>query len=96
MERPRYAAVHLYVSGMVQGVGFRFFTINRARAYGITGWIKNLYDGRVEIEAEGKNENLSLFLKDIKIGPSYAHVSNVIEQWREIKTPGYKNFTIAF
>jgi acylphosphatase len=91
-----YYVFHAYVSGMVQGVGFRFFTLHKARKYIITGWVKNLYDGRVEIEAEGKKENLILFLEDIKIGPSYGHVSGVTEEWHEIGFPRYKNFAIAY
>ena len=65
MDNKRYTAVHIYVSGRVQGVGFRFFTIKCARTYGVTGWVKNLYDGRVEIEAEGQLPNLKLFLDEI-------------------------------
>jgi acylphosphatase len=95
MEKTRYGALHLYVSGRVQGVGFRFFTVNRANRYGITGWVKNLYDGRVEIEAEGKVESLKPFLEDIRVGPSYGHVSNVVEQWNEIGFPRYKSFTLS-
>lgn len=57
-EKVTYYLPHLCVTGMVQGVGFRFFAINRARKYGITGWVRNLYDGRVEIEAEGNRSDL--------------------------------------
>lgn len=88
--------LHLYVTGMVQGVGFRFFAINRARKYGITGWVRNLYDGRVEIEAEGNRSDLIMFLEDIRIGPSAGHISKVIEEWHEIAFPRYKSFSIGF
>lgn len=91
-----YYVLHAYVSGVVQGVGFRFFTIHKAHRYHITGWVKNLYDGRVEIEAEGKKENLILFLEDIKTGPSSGHVSGVTEEWHEIGFPRYRNFSIAY
>jgi acylphosphatase len=91
-----YYNLHLYVSGRVQGVGFRFFAINRANTYGITGWVKNLYDGRVEIEAEGRKKNLLLFLEDIRIGPRSGHVSNVFEKWEDIPAPRYKRFDVGF
>jgi len=96
MAEKQYYLLHLYVTGRVQGVGFRFFAINRARKYGITGWVKNLYDGRVEIEAEGKKQNLILFLNDIKLGPSSAHVSKVIEEWQEVDFLHYNDFSIAW
>jgi len=96
MAEKKYYSLHIYVYGRVQGVGFRFFTINRAKKYGISGWVKNLYDGRVEIEAEGKKQNLILFLNDIKLGPSSAHVSRVIEEWNEITFPSYQDFSIAW
>jgi acylphosphatase len=96
MDDVPFYRVHLFVSGRVQGVGFRFFAINRAHTYGITGWVKNLYDGRVEIEAEGKKQNLLLFLDDIRIGPRSAHVSNVIEKWQDITAPSHESFTVGF
>jgi len=96
MEKKRYAVIHLTVSGRVQGVGFRFFTVNRANRYGITGWVKNLYDGSVEIEAEGKTSDLHLFLEEVRVGPASAHVSHVAEEWHEIAFPQYKNFSLSF
>ena len=96
MDNAPFFSLHLFVSGRVQGVGFRFFAINRANAYGITGWVKNLYDGRVEIEAEGKKQNLLLFLNDMRIGPRSAHVSNVLEKWQDISAPRYESFNVGF
>lgn len=96
MDQKERAVLHLFVSGRVQGVGFRFFALNRAQRYGITGWVRNLYDGRVEIEAEGRVPNLRLFLKDMKSGPSMSHVSNVAEQWRETALPRYEEFSITY
>jgi acylphosphatase len=95
MEKDRFAALHLFVSGMVQGVGFRFFTINRANRFGVSGWVRNLYDGRVEIEAEGRVRNLLLFLEEVKIGPASAHVSRVIEEWQERTHPRYPDFGVS-
>ena len=77
-------------------VGFRFFTINRANRYRLTGWVKNLYDGRVEIKAEGKKQDLIMFLDDIKIGPPSAHVSNVAEKWTEISESKHQGFDLIY
>lgn len=96
MDEKRYAFVHIYVSGRVQGVGFRFYTIKCAHKYCVAGWVKNLYDGRVEIEAEGTVPNLRLFLDEIRIGPAHAHVSNVADQWNEIVSPRYQGFSLSY
>ncbi|BAM47425.1 acylphosphatase [Amphibacillus xylanus] len=69
---------HMIISGRVQGVGFRFTTLQLADKYGITGWVRNLPDSTVEIEAEGKAEQLYQFIDQIKAGPSrVAKVRNV-------------------
>jgi acylphosphatase len=96
MTHNKYATLHLYVSGRVQGVGFRFFTIRCARNYGITGWVKNLYDGRVEIEAEGELSNLRLFLDEVRVGPAHAHVAKAVDQWTEIAAPTYEDFNLYY
>lgn len=70
-------AVKVIVSGMVQGVGFRYFTYRRALQNGLNGFVRNVYDGTVEIQAEGHPENLDNFIIDIRKGPSLARVDNV-------------------
>lgn len=95
MERSLYS-LHLLVAGRVQMVGFRFFTINRAQKYGLSGWVRNLYDGRVEIEAEGNRSDLTMFLEDIRIGPLSASVSNVIDQWSELEKRNHSGFNVRF
>ncbi|CEL05433.1 Putative Acylphosphatase [Aspergillus calidoustus] len=62
------------VHGTVQGVGFRDFTQKRAVEYGLKGWVKNTNCGRVEGEAQGPEETLQKFLKDVDKGPRSAHV----------------------
>lgn len=89
-------AVHLHISGRVQGVGFRFFAVNQASQYGVTGWVRNLMDGRVEIEAEGEMEKLRMFLEDVRRGPGAGHVSGVDEEWREIEAPRHRRFSVAY
>jgi acylphosphatase len=77
-------------------VGFRYFTVSLAKRYGVTGLVKNLYDGRVEIEAEGKKASLTMFLEDVRIGPRSARVENVVEQWQEISSRRYQEFGVSF
>ncbi|SHJ72682.1 acylphosphatase [Dethiosulfatibacter aminovorans DSM 17477] len=68
---------HMIVKGRVQGVGFRYFTTQWAERFHITGWVRNLYDGSVEIEAEGKMEDLDDFMKKIKEGPRFGYVETM-------------------
>lgn len=86
--------VHIIVEGLVQGVGFRWFVYRHAEALGITGWVRNLYDGNVEIEAEGERSLLEEFIKQVKIGPRSARVTNLKIEWKERTSPGYQGFRI--
>lgn len=82
----------IVVSGLVQGVGFRYFTLYTAKNYDIKGWVRNLSNGDVEIIAQGSEEALGHFLGKIRIGPKFSKVSHV-----EISTQiaqDYKTFTI--
>lgn len=67
----------IIVRGVVQGVGFRFFTSDLARRLGIAGFVRNLPDGGVEIEAEGEERQISALLSELRIGPPAAHVAAV-------------------
>jgi len=86
--------VHVFYSGRVQGVGFRFTAESFALDLKIKGWVKNLSDGRVELEAEGEEENLKKFLEKIK---NYFHnyIKNVDLQWLE-PIGEYQDFEIRF
>ena len=70
-------AYEVIVDGRVQGVGYRYFAVNQAHIYQIIGCVKNLYDGRVKIIAEGKEKNIQLFIKQLHQGPRLAHVTNI-------------------
>ena len=74
------AARRFLVSGRVQGVGFRYFTQEAAMVEGLSGFVRNLPDGRVEIEAEGEAEALERFSRRIARGPSLARVEAVAEE----------------
>jgi acylphosphatase len=73
--------VHLIVSGMVQGVGFRYHVHHSARRHYLTGWVKNLPDGRVETVAEGAEEELREFVKEVKKGARFSQVDDVQVEW---------------
>ncbi|MBN2556102.1 MAG: acylphosphatase [Anaerolineales bacterium] len=69
--------IHLVVSGRVQGAGFRYFTYESALQFGITGWVRNRPDRRVEILASGTEENLEQFLREVHRGPNASQVDSV-------------------
>ncbi|MEM2726750.1 MAG: acylphosphatase [Archaeoglobaceae archaeon] len=78
-------AVEIYVSGVVQGVGFRYFTMRVARELGIKGFVKNLPDGRVYIYAVGEESSLEKFISNVHHGPPLAVVRDVEVKNAEIK-----------
>jgi acylphosphatase len=65
------------VSGRVQGVGFRWFVLRRARALALVGWARNLADGRVEVVAVGPKESIALLDADLRTGPRLSRVDDV-------------------
>ena len=69
------------VSGVVQGVGFRWFAKRTAERWGVKGHVRNLFDGSVEIYAEGDTVSLNGFLQEVRLGPRYAHISGVNFNW---------------
>ncbi len=71
---------HCYVTGAVQGVYYRQATKDQALAYNITGWVKNLADGRVEVLISGDEPQLQDMLKWLKIGPPRAQVTAITVQ----------------
>ena len=71
------AALHIVVSGFVQGVGFRYACLREARACGVTGWVRNGADGQVEIQVEGTPAALEDFQVWCRQGPSVAVVRQV-------------------
>lgn len=70
----RYSII---VDGRVQGVGFRYFTQMMAMKYNLTGWCKNLYNGKVQIEVQGLKENLLNFISAIKKGNNFSRIDNM-------------------
>ncbi|HVN84534.1 MAG TPA: acylphosphatase [Candidatus Binatia bacterium] len=81
------------VSGRVQGVGFRYSTLDEARRLGLTGWVRNRLDGSVELIAEGTRERLERLAIWCHDGPGGALVNHVETQWAEA-TGEFSGFTI--
>ncbi len=78
---PERARVRLVVSGLVQGVAFRAYTVDEARRLGVRGWVRNLPDGRVEVEAEGGRDALLALIRSVERGPPAARVEGVEAEW---------------
>ena len=69
------------VSGRVQGVGYRAFTVRAASERGLVGGVRNCEDGRVELEAEGPKEKLVSLIAALKVGPPASRVADVRVEW---------------
>lgn len=67
----------IIVKGVVQGVGYRYFCYRKASEFGISGYVKNLYNGNVELEVEGGKNLIRDFMKELKIGPSRSKVTSI-------------------
>lgn len=77
------ARLHAYVDGSVQGVGFRMYVSDHAQALGLHGWVRNTWDGRVEVTAEGSPDKLAQLLEKLRLGPRAAFVTEVQKEWLE-------------
>lgn len=89
------ARAHVLVSGLVQGVGYRFFTVRKAEEYGLTGWVRNLPNGKVEVVVEGDKGIIEEFLKELEVGPPAAHVIGLDVKWEDYKGE-FKTFDVRF
>ena len=81
------------IDGDVQGVGFRFFAQRAAARHQVTGYVRNLADGRVEALAEGDAASVEAFKHDLAAGPSYARVQH-LEEINLEPTGSYSSFRI--
>lgn len=75
------ARAHVFVTGYVQGVFFRHSTAQRARTRRLTGWVRNLPDGRVEAVIEGEDDEVRSLVDWCRHGPPHATVENVEVEW---------------
>lgn len=85
-----------FVSGIVQGVGFRYFTQDEAERLHLSGYVRNLRDGRVEVYAVGSEQNLSRLRSIIERGPKGAMVQHLAEEPAEINPQFAEEFSITY
>jgi acylphosphatase len=86
--------VHAVVKGRVQGVGYRNWTYSQAKLLKLTGWVRNLPDGNVELVAEGPEGSLQSLLTFLKTGPALAKVTAVEANWTSASKGQYQDFQI--
>lgn len=87
--------MHALFSGRVQGVGFRFTVCRIARGFDVTGFVRNLWNGDVELVAEGAEPALSEFLNDIRNSSLRQHITAVDVSW-EKPTGEFEQFGVTF
>jgi acylphosphatase len=81
--------------GRVQGVGFRYFVESIASKYDISGYVRNTFNGKVEVVCQGEEEELKQFIDEVKKGPAFSVVTDVkIEEIKDSKK--YSIFDIKF
>ncbi len=88
-------SVQAVVCGYVQGVFFRAFVVEWANELGLTGYVRNLRGGTVEVLAEGERRQLEKLIGYLKVGPPGARVEKVVTNWSEY-TGGYSGFRIRY
>ncbi|NIM07166.1 MAG: acylphosphatase [Armatimonadetes bacterium] len=94
-EQSQRARFHAIISGEVQWVGFRAFAEYHAQRLGVTGFVRNLPDGNVEVIAEGEKPALDALLEELHRGPGSARVKHVAISW-QTPTGEYHSFYIRY
>ena len=89
------ASLQAIVYGHVQGVFFRAFASGQARELGLTGYVRNLPGGSVEVKAEGKRSRLEELIDRLKTGPPGARVEKVATNWSEY-TRSFSDFSVRY
>ena len=90
-----FVQAHIVVSGIVQGVGYRYFVSRLAGKWELTGWVKNLPAGEVEIEIEGPRGLIESLIKDLWTGNAWATVRDIDVRWEKY-TGKYDGFDITY
>ncbi len=85
---------HIVLSGRVQGVGFRWFLQRKATELGLTGYVRNRPDGKVEIEVEGAEDDVEEMIASAKRGPTFARVTDIDVEGKDF-TGRYSTFEIS-
>lgn len=86
---------HIKVTGMVQGVGYRYFALRQANLFGLNGYVKNKTDGSVELQVEGEKEIVESFKSILAQGPGYASVEHVEISYEPYQAQ-YNKFTVEY
>ena len=89
------ARAHLYYTGRVQGIGFRYTAESIAQRLQLTGWVKNLPDGRVELVCEGPRESIEALVSEIEESSLGRHIQKTDCRWEE-PTNEFKDFRVEF
>ena len=83
---------HVFISGFVQGVGYRYFVKKHARDLGLAGWVKNLPDRRVEALFTGSKEQIEKTIEECRKGPFLSEVENVEVEW--VREENFNSFEV--
>jgi len=94
-KESRKKSAHIFVSGVVQGVGFRNFTQDQALSRSLHGFTRNLSDGRVEIEVEGEGMKIEDLILNLRKGPPRSSVEGVDVSWGD-PSSRFSDFSITF
>jgi acylphosphatase len=92
---PDIVRLQARVHGFVQGVSFRYYTLRQAQTLGLDGYVRNCWDGTVEVVAEGEREAVNKLLSWLRTGPAYAEVKTVDCAWEEPRGD-LKQFEVRF
>lgn len=85
---------HALVRGTVQGIGYRYFALKHARDLRLTGWVRNLPTGEVELEIEGEDQVIENYMKILRAKHPWANISDVEMNWLDY-TGEFQNFEIT-
>ena len=94
-DAPETASFRAFVHGRVQGVGFRYFTVQTGQQLGLDGMARNLPDGTVEVHASGDRPTAEAFAKAIAKGPMLARVTRLDIDWNA-DLPEYNGFDVSY
>lgn len=94
-SKEKFRRAHIFVSGRVQGIGFRLEMRYRAKKLGLCGFVQNLSDGRVEAVLEGEKEKIEKLIEWVRKGPLFAKVVDVEIKWEKYQEE-YKDFEIKY
>jgi acylphosphatase len=94
-SEPTAVRARVTVTGRVQGVGYRAFTVLVATQRGLVGGVRNLDDGRVELEVEGPKDSIVALLEELRVGPPSSRVTAVQTEWSNA-TGRYADFLVWY